>query len=76
MADYELRTWRGWHHHQALALAATWFLTAEARRGKKVDAGADGAAVTAPARGGVAAAVRSGAFGVHASHREPALTPD
>jgi hypothetical protein len=35
LADYEVRTWRGWHHHQALALVATWFLTVEARRGKK-----------------------------------------
>jgi len=34
LADYEVRTWRGWHHHQALALLATWFLTREARRGK------------------------------------------
>jgi hypothetical protein len=34
-ADYEVRTWRGWHHHQALALVATWFLTMESRRGKK-----------------------------------------
>jgi SRSO17 transposase len=35
LADYEVRTWRGWYHHQALALVATWFLTVEARRGKK-----------------------------------------
>jgi SRSO17 transposase len=74
LADYEVRTWRGWHHHQALALLATWFLTAEARRGKKVDAGADGPATPGAARGGVAAAVGGGAVGVHASHREPAFT--
>jgi hypothetical protein len=35
LADYEVRTWRGWYHHQVLALVATWFLTVEARRGKK-----------------------------------------
>jgi SRSO17 transposase len=35
LADYEVRTWRGWYHHQALALTAAWFLTQEARRGKK-----------------------------------------
>lgn len=44
LADYEVRTWRGWHHHQTLSLIATWFLTREARRGEKVDAGDHGAA--------------------------------
>lgn len=44
LADYEVRTWRGWHHHQTLSLVAAWFLTQEARRGKNLDAGADGSA--------------------------------
>lgn len=44
LADYQVRSWEGWHHHQTLSLIATWFLTREARRGKKVDAGVDGAA--------------------------------
>jgi len=76
LADYEVRTWRGWHHHQALALVATWFLTAEARRGKKVDAGADGAATEGTDRGAGAAAAGGGGFGVHEAHHEPALAPD
>jgi hypothetical protein len=41
---YQVRTWAGWQHHQALALAATWLRTQETRRGKKTPAGADGAA--------------------------------
>lgn len=40
LADYEVRTWKGWHHHQTLSLLATWFLTQETRRGKKMDTGA------------------------------------
>ena len=57
LADYEVRTWRGWYHHQALALIATWFLTVEARRGKKMDPGADGPAGAEADRWGAAAAV-------------------
>ncbi len=38
LADYEVRNWIGWHHHQTLSLIATWFLVTEARRGKKMDA--------------------------------------
>ena len=38
LADYEVRNWKGWHHHQILSLIATWFLVSEARRGKKMDA--------------------------------------
>lgn len=37
LADYEVRNWKGWHHHQTLSLIATWFLVTEARRGKKMD---------------------------------------
>ena len=39
LADYEVRNWTGWHHHQILSLIATWFLITEVRRGKKMDAG-------------------------------------
>jgi len=37
LADYEVRHWTGWHHHQTLSLIATWFLVTETRRGKKMD---------------------------------------
>ena len=44
LADYEVRHWKGWHHHQTLSLLATWFLVTEARRGKKMDSRDHGAA--------------------------------
>src|SRR5215468_7433254 len=44
LADYQVRTWEGWHHHQTLSLLATWFLTQETMRGKNPDPGADGPA--------------------------------
>ena len=37
LADYEVRNWTGWHHHQTLSLLATWFLVTETQRGKKMD---------------------------------------
>lgn len=34
--DYEVRGWRGWHHHMTLAMLALWFLVLQKRRlGKK-----------------------------------------
>lgn len=36
LADYEVRSWGGWHHHQALSLIAAWFLNCELRSGKKI----------------------------------------
>jgi len=42
LAEYQVRTWEGWHHHQTLSLLATWFLTQETRRAKKKDTGDDG----------------------------------
>jgi len=37
LSHYEVRNWRGWHHHQVLSLVATWFLVVESHRGKKMD---------------------------------------
>jgi SRSO17 transposase len=39
LADYEVRHWKGLHHHQTLSLIATWFLVLETDRGNKMDAG-------------------------------------
>jgi SRSO17 transposase len=44
LAEYQVRTWDGWHHHQTLSLLATWFLTQETRRGKNLDTGDHGSA--------------------------------
>ncbi len=37
LADYEVRHWTGWQHHQTLSFLATWFLVRETQRGKKMD---------------------------------------
>src|SRR5262249_3857027 len=42
-AEYQVRTYAGWYHHQVLSLIAAWFLVQEVRRGKKGHAGVDGA---------------------------------
>jgi SRSO17 transposase len=55
LAWSQVRTWSGWHHHQALSLIAAWFLVQEAGRGKKGDPGPDSPA--GARRSGVAAAV-------------------
>lgn len=38
LADYETRSWQGWHHHQTLSLLASCFLVLERIRGEKKDA--------------------------------------
>ena len=75
LADYQVRTWEGWHHHQALSLLATWFLTQETRRGKNTDARPDRAAGAAAA-GGVAepAAAQLAADSLAPHHESPFAT--
>jgi SRSO17 transposase len=51
LADYQVRTWLAWHHHQTLSLLAAWFLTEETRRGKNPDPRADVAASSGTDRG-------------------------
>jgi len=51
LAGYQVRTWRGWHHHQTLSLLAAWFLNRETRRGKNPDPGSDDAAAASAAGG-------------------------
>jgi SRSO17 transposase len=45
LADYQVRNWPAWHHHQTLSLLAAWFLNQETRRGKNPDPCADQSAV-------------------------------
>ena len=51
LAQYQVRNWIGWHHHQTLSFLATWFLTLENRRGKKIHASVDGANSSDDSRG-------------------------
>jgi SRSO17 transposase len=71
LADYQVRTWAGWHHHQTLALLATWFLTQEARRGKNPDTGADGSAGADDDRWLVEPAAARSSTGTDSPHDEP-----
>jgi SRSO17 transposase len=71
LADYQVRTWEGWHHHQALSLVAAWFLTQETRRGKNPDARADGAPGTAADRGDTEPGSGLPSRGASSPHGEP-----
>jgi SRSO17 transposase len=71
LADYQVRTWEGWHHHQCLSLLATWFLTEEARRGKNTDAGTDSARAARDDSRGTGAGTEGAHPRTHPPHREP-----
>lgn len=44
LAQYEVRSWVGWHHHMTLALLALWFLILQRRRAAEKKDGRVGAA--------------------------------
>jgi SRSO17 transposase len=73
LADYQVRTWEGWHHHQTLSLMATWFLTQETRRGKNPDACADVAAGACATGRPAERAVGLPSAGAYSSQHEPAF---
>ena len=71
LADSEARTWGGWHHHQALALIATWFLTRQARREKKPGAADHGPAGADADRLAAARGAQRRHGGAPAAHGQP-----
>ncbi len=58
LSDYEVRTWVGWHRHQALSLIAIWFLICETCRGEKMDTGCHGSSDSPGAGDAAARSVR------------------
>jgi SRSO17 transposase len=71
LSHYQVRTWRGWHHHQTLALIATWFLTQEARRGKNLDPCPDSAAASLVYCGHLSSSTGLRPNGLHLPHQQP-----
>jgi SRSO17 transposase len=73
LADYQVRTWEGWHHHQTLSLIATWFLTQETRRGKNPDTSAHSAPTASDDCWSVATSVGLPLCRPHLSHDKPPI---
>lgn len=73
LANYQVRTWTGWQHHQALSLGASWFLLQETRRGKKTHACVDGAAGTLVSGAALAAGVGVRQAGAYLSEHDAPL---
>jgi SRSO17 transposase len=71
LADYQVRTWGGWHHHVCLSLLASWFLCEEARRGKNPDARLDRAPGAGADRGCDRAGAESPQPHPEAPNRQP-----
>jgi hypothetical protein len=71
LADYQVRTWKGWHHHQTLSLLATWFLLGETRRGKNTDSRADGASAEGDDRRAARSDAEGQQPGADPAHRQP-----
>ncbi len=75
LADYQVRTWIAWQHHQALSLMAAWFLNRETRRGKNRDAGVKHTAIAAADRRRDRGASRSQRCDEERSSQQPLASP-
>jgi SRSO17 transposase len=73
LADYEVRNWVGWQHHQTLSLLATWFLERETQRGKKMDPSDHPAADSSGHRGDLTRGVSMWDDGVYVGGTREAL---
>ena len=69
LAQYQVRNWMGWHHHQTLSLLAAWFLTREDRQGKKIYSGNDSADDSHDHRVSTASRPRLRLSSLHSSQR-------
>jgi SRSO17 transposase len=73
LADYQVRTWEGWHHHQTLSLIATWFLTRETRRGKNPDTRVNSSPGTHADRWNIESPSRMSARRAYSPHDQPPI---
>jgi SRSO17 transposase len=68
LAQYEVRSWVGWHHHVTLSLLALWFLCLERRRLGGENPGGDGIAGAADHQPLVAGPGADGGAGRRGGH--------
>lgn len=75
LADYQVRKWGGWYHHQTLSMIALWFLTLEMLRGKKIYTRSNRSGNTRSARVSITPILRSPSSGLgRPLHREKKYT--